>query len=87
MNTEEKKDQVSIQAEQVSISLGEESTSVTAINAYHQNEQGDVLLDTGLKAGLKDRMINLIAICGILGPGLFIGKSLKPQLWLSSLFT
>ncbi|AQZ18190.1 (ZYRO0D09086g) [Zygosaccharomyces parabailii] len=40
---------------------------------YHNNKHGDVILNNGLKAGLKDRMINLIALCGIIGPGVFIG--------------
>ncbi|GMM30307.1 Agp3 protein [Martiniozyma asiatica (nom. inval.)] len=42
-------------------------------NAYHLNEKGDEILDSGLKAGLKNRMINLIALCGLIGPGVFIG--------------
>lgn len=42
-------------------------------SAYHQTEHGDVILDTGLKAGLKNRMVNLIALCGIIGPGVFLG--------------
>lgn len=41
--------------------------------AYHENENGDVILYSGLKAGLKNRMINLIALCGLIGPGVFIG--------------
>ncbi|GMF48758.1 unnamed protein product [[Candida] boidinii] len=48
------------------------STSVTS-NAYHQNDKGEIILESGLKAGLKNRMINLIALCGIIGPGVFIG--------------
>ncbi|OWB81760.1 hypothetical protein B5S33_g379 [[Candida] boidinii] len=48
------------------------STSV-ASNAYHQNDKGEIILESGLKAGLKNRMINLIALCGIIGPGVFIG--------------
>ncbi|ODV82519.1 hypothetical protein CANARDRAFT_30774 [[Candida] arabinofermentans NRRL YB-2248] len=35
-------------------------------------QDGDIL-ESGLKAGLKDRMINLIALCGIIGPGCLIG--------------
>jgi yeast amino acid transporter len=42
-------------------------------NVYHENEHGDEILDNGLKAGLKNRMINLIALCGLIGPGVFIG--------------
>lgn len=41
--------------------------------AYHENKAGDEILDSGLKAGLKNRMINLIALCGIIGPGVFVG--------------
>lgn len=41
--------------------------------AYHENVQGDEILENGLKAGLKNRMINLIALCGLIGPGVFIG--------------
>ncbi|CAH6719919.1 general amino acid permease Agp3p [[Candida] jaroonii] len=46
---------------------------VSVVSAYHENEKGDTLLDTGLKAGIKNRMINLIALCGIIGPGTMIG--------------
>ena len=42
-------------------------------DGYRQNEDGDEILDSGLKAGLKNRMINLIALCGLIGPGVFIG--------------
>lgn len=38
-----------------------------------KNHKDDAILDTGLKAGLKNRMINLIALAGIIGPGAFIG--------------
>ncbi|KGK35095.1 hypothetical protein JL09_g5755 [Pichia kudriavzevii] len=38
-------------------------------DGYRQNEDGDEILDSGLKAGLKNRMINLIALCGLIGPG------------------
>lgn len=41
--------------------------------AYHENEYGEEILDSGLQAGLKNRMINLIALCGLIGPGVFIG--------------
>lgn len=40
---------------------------------YQQNEKGDVFLQSGLKAGLQNRMVNLIALCGIIGPGIFLG--------------
>lgn len=40
---------------------------------YHENEYGEEILDSGLQAGLKNRMINLIALCGLIGPGVFIG--------------
>jgi amino acid transporter len=42
-------------------------------SAYHQHDSGEVILNTGLKAGLKNRMVNLIALCGIIGPGVFLG--------------
>lgn len=42
-------------------------------HAYHENEYGEEILDNGLQAGLKNRMINLIALCGLIGPGVFIG--------------
>ena len=42
-------------------------------NGYIVNENGELMLDNGLKPGLKNRMINLMAICGILGPGVFVG--------------
>ena len=38
-----------------------------------KNQRIDDVLESGLKAGLKNRMINLIALCGIIGPGVFIG--------------
>ena len=38
-----------------------------------ENQRIDDVLESGLKAGLKNRMINLIALCGIIGPGVFIG--------------
>lgn len=41
--------------------------------AYHTNEAGDEILQSGLKAGLKNRMINMIALCGLIGPGVMIG--------------
>lgn len=47
--------------------------SVSKGSVYVQNESGDVLMSTGLKAGLKNRMVNLIALCGIIGPGVFMG--------------
>lgn len=40
---------------------------------YQENGKGEVILESGLQAGLKNRMINLISICGIIGPGVFIG--------------
>ncbi|KAM3162344.1 General amino acid permease AGP3 [Lachancea thermotolerans] len=40
---------------------------------YVVNAKGEVLLSNGLKPGLKNRMINLMAICGIIGPGVFVG--------------
>lgn len=46
---------------------------VHASNSYEETSAGDVLLATGLKAGLKNRMVNLIALCGIIGPGVFMG--------------
>lgn len=42
-------------------------------NAYHLNEKGDEILNSGLQAGLKNRMINMIALCGLIGPGVMIG--------------
>lgn len=39
---------------------------------YLQNENG-IFSENGLKAGLKNRMVNMIALCGIVGPGCFIG--------------
>ncbi|CCH41392.1 General amino acid permease [Wickerhamomyces ciferrii] len=39
----------------------------------HKDSNGDVIKENGLKAGLQNRMINLIALCGIIGPGMFIG--------------
>lgn len=51
-----------------------ETYSITSNKVgYHNNDHGDTILESGLKAGLKDRMINLIALCGIIGPGVFIG--------------
>jgi amino acid transporter len=42
-------------------------------SVYVQNDNGEVLMANGLKAGLKNRMVNLIALCGIIGPGVFLG--------------
>ncbi|VEU24228.1 DEKNAAC105439 [Brettanomyces naardenensis] len=40
---------------------------------YHENDRGDMILNSGLKAGLKNRMLNLISICGVVGPGIWLG--------------
>jgi len=53
------------------ISVVEIAPDVT--EAYNTNDKGDIILNSGLKAGLKNRMINLIALCGILSPGVFLG--------------
>ncbi|GME91287.1 unnamed protein product [Ambrosiozyma monospora] len=44
--------------------------------AYHHNKDensNEFFVSSGLQAGLKNRMINLIALCGIIGPGCLIG--------------
>lgn len=41
--------------------------------AYHTNGRGEEILNSGLQAGLKNRMINMIALCGLIGPGVMIG--------------
>lgn len=52
-----------------------ETSPVGTRQPYHKNSKGDDILDNGLNAGLKNRMINLIALCGVIGPGVFIGIS------------
>lgn len=42
-------------------------------DVYVVDSLGKVRLSNGLQPGLKNRMINLMAICGILGPGTFVG--------------
>ncbi|SCU89289.1 LADA_0E14642g1_1 [Lachancea dasiensis] len=42
-------------------------------NGYLIDADGNLRLKNGLKPGLKNRMINLMTICGILGPGTFVG--------------
>lgn len=46
---------------------------IDADSPYHKNAKGEDILSNGLQAGLKNRMVNMIAICGIVGPGAFIG--------------
>lgn len=53
--------------------VGDVEAITTHASAYHKNAKGEDILHSGLKAGLKNRMVNLIAICGIIGPGSFMG--------------
>ncbi|QPG77402.1 hypothetical protein FOA43_004816 [Brettanomyces nanus] len=50
-----------------------ESNSSGSLEGYRRNDSGDAFVENGLKAGIKNRMINLIALCGIIGPGCLIG--------------
>lgn len=50
-----------------------EANIAPVFSSYHENDKGDIMLNNGLKAGLKTYSINLIALAGIIGPGALIG--------------
>ncbi|VEU23447.1 DEKNAAC104600 [Brettanomyces naardenensis] len=50
-----------------------ESNSSESLEGYHRNSKGEAFVKSGLKAGIRNRQINLIALCGIIGPGCLIG--------------
>lgn len=47
--------------------------SLEPVESKYLDNIGDDIKHNGLKAGLKNRMVNMIALCGIVGPGCFIG--------------
>ncbi|QPG75180.1 hypothetical protein FOA43_002529 [Brettanomyces nanus] len=55
------------------MSEGKNPTISTHQNYYTENSKGDAIAYNGLKAGLKNRHLNLIALCGLIGPGVLIG--------------
>lgn len=61
--------------EQISDNISVVEAFPVSSRPYHKNLKGDDILENGLNAGLKNRMINLIAIAGVIGPGVFIGMS------------
>ncbi len=50
-----------------------ESQNDSEPEGYRKDADGNAFVLSGLKAGVKNRMINLISLCGIIGPGCLIG--------------
>ncbi|SCW00412.1 LAFE_0C03620g1_1 [Lachancea fermentati] len=69
---DDKKPQVDARASDAESGSVIDTTDVQE-NGYVIDSNGTLKLKNGLKPGLKNRMINLMAICGILGPGAFVG--------------
>lgn len=51
----------------------EEYRDLEPVESNYLNNEYGTFTENGLKAGLKNRMVNMIALCGIIGPGCLIG--------------
>lgn len=51
----------------------EEAPAWRGTNAYSDDDAGPMDADSGVKRGLKNRHLSMMALAGIIGPGLLVG--------------
>lgn len=51
----------------------EEAPAWRGTNAFSDDDSGPMDADSGVKRGLKNRHLSMMALAGIIGPGLLVG--------------